>query len=50
MNGDMLRRIRLTMDAESFKSHCDSKLTRKQAWANRLIVLSFRRAAVMDAH
>lgn len=47
--GDRLRAIRLTMDAESFNNHLLLKLNRSQPWSVKLIVLSFRRSAVLEA-
>jgi hypothetical protein len=47
--GDMLREMRLTTDAKSFATACSETLQRSDAWANKLIVLSFRRGEVMKA-
>ena len=47
--GDMLRSIRLTMDAKSFNNHLLSELSRSQPWSVKLIALSFRRSAVLEA-
>jgi hypothetical protein len=45
----MLRAIRLTMDDGNFGSHVTQNLNRQPTWANTLMVLSFRRAAVLEA-
>lgn len=47
--GDMLREVRLTMDAKSFTLSVMRNLNqRNESWANKMMVLSFRRKHVMD--
>lgn len=41
--GDMLRAVRLTMDAESFVQAIEQNLRRGKVWAYSMITLSFRR-------
>jgi len=47
--GDMLREIRLTMETEKFYQECLIKLKKDRDTVSKLIVLSFRRAAVLEA-
>lgn len=47
--GDMLRELRRGMGRESFTSHVKQNLNRPDQWADRMIVLSFRREAVLKA-
>lgn len=47
--GDMLRRIRLTMEVKVWESALSETLGRTRQWANQLIILSFRRSAVLKA-
>lgn len=45
--GDMLRAVRLTMDAESFVQSIERNLSRGKVWAYQMITLSFRRHAAL---
>jgi len=47
--GDMLRALRLTMDRESFETRCVEKLNWSGRHADRVMLLSFRRDAVLKA-
>ncbi len=45
--GDMLRQIRATMEPGKFYAHCTLNLSRGQQWADRMMLLSFRRPALV---
>ena len=47
--GDMLRVVRLTMEPEVFGNAVSKNLSRSDRWARMMIVLSFRRGAVVEA-
>jgi hypothetical protein len=47
--GDMLRALRLTMEPKSFAERVRENLSRSEDWAGQLIILSFRREAVLKA-
>jgi hypothetical protein len=47
--GDMLRAIRLTMEEPEFILQVQNKLSKGRFWANQMVLISFRRSAVLEA-